>query len=53
MEEVRQAMRAEVGQPNETVQLMLELLFENVRGWHANTPVPGAPRHGPPPPPLS
>ena len=28
-EEVRQAMRAHVGQPNETVQIMLELLFDN------------------------
>lgn len=50
MEEVRQAMRAEVGQPNETVQLMLELLFENVRGWHAHIHVQWAPSHCPPPP---
>jgi hypothetical protein len=50
MEEVRQAMRAEVGQPNETVQLMLELLFENVRGWHAHIHGQWAPSHCPPPP---
>jgi hypothetical protein len=45
-------MRAEVGQPNETVQLMLELLFENVRGWHAHIHVQWAPSHCPPPPPV-